>query len=311
MGTDLRILVTGAAGLLGAHVCAHFARRAVVVGTDRHEWWGDFPIDFAVGDLTDARFRSELLRTAAPDLIVHCAAMVNVDACEEQPADAYRLNAELTGALAREAPAKALFVYITTDGLFKGDRRFTTETDLPCPRTVYGRSKLHGEWEVQILRDRHLIIRTNFYGWSSGRKSSAVEWLYNALERREPITLYDDFYFTPLYVSDLVDRLHLLIERERHGTFHLVGAERVSKYEFGVRLAQAAGLSTEQVKRGSIRDAVWRAPRPHDMSLRSVRFEEATGHSLPDLESGLVRLIADRGSPLSARSQLSAAIAPG
>ena len=149
--------------------------------------------------------------------------MTNVDACERDPALAYASNADITRDIARAVPAGCLLVYIATDGIFVGDSPFATEESLPCPRTVYGRSKLHGEWNVKQATDNHLIVRTNFYGWSSGRKQTFAEWLYHSLDRGQPITLFDDFFFTPIYVVDLVVRLRLLIEGGHRGTFHLCG----------------------------------------------------------------------------------------
>jgi dTDP-4-dehydrorhamnose reductase len=295
------VLVTGASGLLGAHVVTALAGTHDVTGVDRHPWWGESVGRHLTGDLADEGFLADSVSRSSPEVVVHCAAMINVDACEEHPALAYAANAGLTDRLARAVSPSCLFVYVTTDGVFKGDVPFCTERDLPCPRTVYGRSKLHGEWNVQLATNNHLIIRTNFFGWSSGLKVSSAEWLYHALERRQSITLFDDFFFTPLYVVDFVTRLNLLIEGGHRGLFHLVGRDRVSKVEFGQLLAQAARFSMDSVSRGSIDDAPLKAPRPRDMSLRSERFERETGVALPSCKSGIERFVADHEVQLRSR----------
>jgi dTDP-4-dehydrorhamnose reductase len=212
------------------------------------------------------------------------------------------MNAALTKDLARGVPLGCRIVYITTDGVFDGTVPFRVESDLPCPRTVYGRSKLHGEWDVQLSGRPHLIVRTNFYGWSSGVKSSAAEWLWRQLESKQPVTLFDDFYFTPLYVMDLVERIVSLVNANAEGIVHVVGAERVSKLGFGQALAAVAGLSTSEVKAGSIETAALLAPRPRDMSLRSNRIDALIGMSPPALETGLRRFVADRHLSLEARA---------
>jgi dTDP-4-dehydrorhamnose reductase len=280
---------------------AALSRRHNIVGIDRHPWWGDQPVEVCTGDLASHKFIADTVTRVAPDVLIHCAAMVNVDACERNPALAYACNAGITRDLARAVSPDCLFVYITTDGIFKGDAPFATEELLPCPRTVYGRSKLHGEWEVELATKNHLIVRTNFYGWSSGRKRTAAEWLYHALETGQPITLFDDFFFTPIYMLDFVERLELLIEGGHRGIVHLCGGERVSKYDFGALLAKLAGLSMESVRRGSIEDAGLAAPRPKDMSLSSERFRRLTGVDVPGCMAGLRRFLADRGRTLSAR----------
>lgn len=299
----MNVAITGACGLLGAHLAAALSARHRVVGFDRHPWWGSRPIEVWQGELADADARRAFLASASPDLLVHCAALANVDECEKRPAEAQFVNGTLTGLIAREAPRHCLVVYITTDGIFRGDASMMTEADVPCPRTAYGRSKLLGEWETQLARDNHLIVRTNFYGWSAGLKSTSAEWLYAALEGGEDITLFHDFWFTPIYVVDLVERILALVAGRHTGTFNLVGGERVSKYDFGMRLAAAAGLSTARVRRGSIADAPLLAPRPRDMSLSSAKLEAVLGMPAPDCVSGLSRFVADRGRPLEERFQ--------
>ena len=297
----MNILITGACGLLGSHITAALARNHNVVGIDRHPWWGDQPVNMLLGELGAPGFIREAINAVAPDILIHCAALANVDACEQDPSRAYICNADITRDLARAVSPDCLVVYITTDGIFMGDTSFATEESLPCPRTVYGRSKLHGEWNVKQAANNHLIIRTNFYGWSSGRKQTSAEWLYHALETGETITLFDDFFFTPIYVVDFVVRLELLIEGGHRGIFHLCGKERISKYQFGSWMAEAAGLSMRSVRRGSINDVPLFAPRPKDMSLSSERFRRLSGVDVPGCTAGLQRFLADRERPLSER----------
>ena len=297
----MRILITGACGLLGAHLMACLSRQHEVRGVDRHPWWGDKPADVVMGDLTVPGFLIHIVEETLPNVLIHCAAMANVDACEQNPTVAYTVNAMVTQRLVQTVSPACLVVYISTDGLFRGTSPFATEEQLPCPRTVYGRSKLHGEWEVQQATDNHLIIRTNFYGWSSGRKQTAGEWLYDALEKGHSMTLVDDFFFTPIYVVDLARRLEILIQQEHRGIFHVAGKERVSKSQFGILLAEAAGFSLKNVRRGSLSDAPLVASRPRDMSLDSSRFHRLVGVEAPDCLAGLRCFLKDRSRLLSAR----------
>jgi dTDP-4-dehydrorhamnose reductase len=298
------ILVTGACGLLGAHVVAALSSDHRMVGIDRHSWWGSRPLDVVSGDLLSDTFVTETVRRVAPSIVVHCAAMVDVDACERQPDLAEACNARMTRTLVRAAGPDALFVYITTDGIFQGDRPFMTEADAPNPRTVYGWSKLHGEQEVQAAGDNHLIVRTNFYGWSSGRKKTSAEWLYRALVAGEAITGFMDFYFTPIYVVDFVERLRMLMASRHRGVFHLCGADRVSKYDFATTLAAEAALSTAGIGRGSIETANLVAPRPKDMSLSSEKFCRSIGAAVPGCTEGIRRFLAHRQVGLEDRFAL-------
>jgi dTDP-4-dehydrorhamnose reductase len=308
----MNVAITGACGLLGGHLAARLSADHRVVGFDRHPWWGSRPIELHRGDLTDDVARNAFVEDARPELLIHCAAMVNVDACEARPADAYLANGTVTGRLVRGLPLGCRVVYVTTDGIFRGDRAMLTESDLPCPRTVYGRSKLHGEWETALTTDNHLIVRTNFFGWSSGAKATSAEWLYHALSSRDPINLFDDFFFTPLYVVDLVESILDLVAGGHTGTFNVVGADRVSKYQFGECMAQAGGLSFDGVSRGSIAAAALLADRPRDMSLSTEKIAHALGHLMPSCSAGVRRFIADRRRTLEERVAESrpAALAP-
>lgn len=298
----MRVLVTGASGLLGAHALAFFSgRHEETLGVDRNPAWGDRPAQLEQGDLTDPAFAQGVVRCFEPDILIHCAAMADVDGCERDPARADLYNTRMTRHLARSVSLHCQFVYISTDGLFKGDSSFTTEETPPSPRTVYGRSKLAGEREVQMATENHLILRTNFYGWSSGRKKTAGEWLYQALKEAAPITLFDDFYFTPIYVADFIERLEVLLETRVKGIFHLCGRDRVSKLEFGTRVAERAGFPQSGIRRGSIRTAGLLADRPSDMSLDSGLFRRVTGLELPGCDEGIDRFLKDRETPLSQR----------
>ena len=297
----MKILVTGASGLLGSHVLSFFSGRHEILGADRNPAWGDRPARLEQGDLTDPGFAQGVVRRFEPDLLIHCAAMADVDGCERDPARADLYNARMTRHLVTAVSPRCLVVYISTDGLFRGETPFTTEETPPSPRTVYGRSKLAGEREVRQATENHLILRTNFYGWSSGRKKTAGEWLYQALRDAAPITLFDDFYFTPIYIVDFIERLEALLETGVKGTFHLCGRDRVSKLEFGIRMAELAGFPRTGIRPGSIRTAGLLADRPADMSLDSGLFRRVTGLGVPGCEEGIRRFLRDREIPLSRR----------
>lgn len=280
---------------------AALSRRFEVVGLDRNPWWGDEPLEVVAGDLGDPAFVQRVVAHVDPQVTIHCAALANVDTCEQDPALAYASNVGLTEHVVRALPTGCLMIYLSTDGVFKGENPFATEDDLPCPRTVYGQSKVQGERVVAQATDHHLIVRTNFYGWSSGRKKTAGEWLYHSLVTQRPITLFTDFFFTPIYVVDLVERVMGLLDGSYRGTIHLAGRDRLSKYDFGSLLAKAGQLSMANVRAGSMDSTPLLAPRPKDMSLSSQRFVQLTGLEVPDGLSGVQRFLADRGRPMSQR----------
>jgi len=295
------VLITGACGLLGAHLTAALSRGYRVTGVDRHPWWGDQPVELLIRELSAPGVVPDLIRSITPEMLIHCAAMVDVEACERQPELAFACNAGLTRTLVRSVGPDCLFVYISTDSLFHGTAPFVTEAEAPSPKTAYARSKFQGEQEVAQATPNHLIVRTNVYGWSSSRKETSAEWLYRCLHSDERIRLFTDIFFTPIYVVDVVERLSRLLESGFRGLIHLAGRDRVSKYEFGSLLAAAAGFRMQHVQRASVDRSGLTALRPKEMSLSSQRFQSVTGLDLPGCLEGLQRFLVDRERPLNAR----------
>lgn len=293
--------MTGACGLLGAHLLECLSSRHSAVGTDRNPWWGGSPQNLLTGDLQDPVFLKKIIREVAPEVLFHCAALTDLEACERDPQAAHAINARLPQSILSLLPPGCLFVYISTDAVFGGMRPMAGEEDAPSPCNAYGRSKQEGEELVRKGWTDALVIRTNFYGWSSGRKKTFAEWLWGALERGEPITLFEDFFFSPIYVADLAERLEILMGKGQRGLVHLGGRDRVSKSGFGMRLAELAGFPTTHVRTGSVKDSILAAPRGGDLSLDSSRFFRLTGSQVPSCLDGLHRFVRDKNSPLGLR----------
>jgi dTDP-4-dehydrorhamnose reductase len=301
----VRVAVTGVSGLLGAYLAAAFRADNNVHGMDRNAWWGDWPLAVSRGDLEDDRFVRETLRGIQPDVLIHCAGTANVDAAEKDPASAMEHNKGITQRLLDHLPSSCLFVYLSTDSVFSGRSHLRGEEEQPVPVNVHAKTKLDAERVVSEF-PFHLIIRTNFYGWSSGRKKTAAEWLYRALKHQENITLFDDFFFTPIYAADLSGFLVRMIQQGARGLFHIAGRDRVSKYEFGAIMAHEMKASMDRVARGSIADMSLGAPRSSEIALASGKAEQFLGEKMPSCEDGIRRFLADRDRPLSERLRTNA-----
>ena len=296
----MNIAITGASGLLGAHLVAGLMTKHEVFGLDRHAWWGERNLPFFMGDLLDPAFLDVAIPACQADVLIHCAGTTDVDGCQRDPAQAMKFNAGLTRDLVRRIPESCLFIYISTDSVFSGNSSFWKETDAPSPCNVHGSTKLEGEREA-AKHSRHLILRTNFYGWSSGRKKTSAEWMVNALKNGDAITLFDDFFFSPIYVADLVQLVSGMIDRESSGLFHAVGHDRVSKYEFGEMMAEAMKVPMSNVKKGSLSDAKFFAPRSSDISLCTMKISTEMKREVPGCRAGIERFLADRSKPLEKR----------
>jgi dTDP-4-dehydrorhamnose reductase len=285
------LLVTGASGLLGASVLLH-ARglgREVVGICHRHPL--RIPdVKMSAVDLTNRSATREIIMDARPGGIVHCAAATNVDWCEDHPAEAARINVETSAFLAELAQElNARMIYVSTDSVFEGNQGNYSETDEPAPVNIYAQSKLRGEDEVFRHMPGALVVRTNIYGWNAQDKQSLAEWILSQLETGQQVRGFSDIYFCPMLANDLADLLLMMLDRGLSGLYHVVGEQRISKYEFARRVAATFQFDPEQVKATRSEEAKLRAPRPLDISLSTEKIRLALGREMPAVEAGLQR----------------------
>lgn len=292
------ILVTGASGLLGANFVSVARKhdRHLVALTHRYSL-PDRDVRSVTVDLTDQQEVKKLIHDLRPTWIVHCAALTNVDLCEEQPETATLVNTTASRNLASEARmVDAGFVYISTDSVFDGEKGQYSEDDRPNPLNVYGQSKLAGEMAVIEELAESLVIRTNIYGWNVQKKLSLAEWMLTKLEAGEPLPAFEDVIFSPILVNDLSEILISMMDRRLKGVYHVAGSESCSKFQFAVTVADVFGLDRGVIQPTSIANAGLKAPRPRKTSLSTVKASEALGTPMPDLLSGLQRFKLLRGS---------------
>jgi len=289
----LRVLVTGASGLLGMNAClmqaAHFDIHGVVNHTRLH----DVPFQLISADLTQDGGIEQVIDQVKPDLVINCAAMAQVDQCELLPELADRINAWMPGVAAALCKRRQIsFLHISTDAVFDGEEGGYKETDEPNPLSVYAQTKLKGESCVLDSNPDALIARVNFYGHSlSGKRSLAEFFLHHLLEGK-PVNGFVDVIFAPLYVKQLVNILFGMVEKNLHGLFHVVGEEKISKCDFGRMIARKLSLDESLISPIFVRDAGLMAKRSPHLFLNIGKLK-ATGIEIFSLQQGLDAFIAD------------------
>lgn len=291
-----RILVTGASGLLGLTISRMAAQESVrELLPGGYEVWGGLRKERlaapgAIGeafhplyaDLTEVGQIERMLEEARPEVVIHCAAMTEVDRCEAYPADAELLNAQVPRSLARLTARLGIkLVQISTDAVFDGQHGEYRESDPPHPLNAYGTSKLHGEQAVAEENPDALIARVNFYGWSWQGRRSLAEFFYNQFSAGQVIDGFDDIVFSPLLVNDLALILLRMVELNLCGLYHLVSSESQSKFAFGRMLARQFGFDERLIRPASYKTANLRAPRASLLSLRSDALAQVLGQPLP------------------------------
>lgn len=286
-----RILITGGSGLLALNWFAAARDRYDVV-LAFHERMPS--IHGAIGCPLDLGSMDQLLSaidTHAPEFVVHAAGCTSVEGCEKAPDLAHYVNVTLAAHVAHACKARNVpFVHISTDHLFAGTEAMATEETPIAPLNVYGKTKAEAESRVAQACPEALVIRTNFYGWGTSYRRSFSDVIIDALRQKRPITLFDDIHYTPLLAECLVETVHGLLARKASGIFNVVGSERLTKYRFGIHLAETFGLDAASIRRGAFADLPGLVKRPRDMSLSNRKVSTFLGKDPGGLCEHLYRL---------------------
>lgn len=277
------LIVTGAEGQMGRAIVERFAAGAEVLALGRRDL-----------DITDAAAVAEVFGRHRPDVVINCAAFTDVDGAEERQADALAANGLAPGILARAAEAAgATLVHFSTDFVFAGkDDRTWTEADAPEPQSVYGQSKLVGEWLARDCR-RHYILRVeSLFGGPRGR--STIDRIAGGLREGREMKLFHDRTVTPSFTVDVAEAAHTLIVRDAApGVYHCVNSGTTTWLGMGRHIARLLGLDDRLLVPVSVGDVRLKAARPQFAALSNRKLADA-GVPMPPWEDALARYLARR-----------------
>jgi dTDP-4-dehydrorhamnose reductase len=284
----MRLLITGAGGLLGMNLALGAMRTHTVVGLDRGALH-NAPFDLLQVDLVNAGALVGALHDSRPDAVIHCAAMADVDACERNPTAAWQVNATVPRLIAELCQREAVrLIHISTDAVFDGTASAPYgEQDRPSPTSVYARTKAAAEEEVLGAYPAALVARVNFYGWSPTGRRSLAEYFVNSLVAGAEVKGFTDVIFCPMLVTDLGALLLRMLENGLNGLYHAVGPEPMSKYDFGVALARTFGLDSARIIPDTVDAAGLAARRAHNLALSVHKLSTAIREPLPAFSTGL------------------------
>lgn len=275
------VLVTGADGMLGSEVMRCLGRDKNIRAV---------PSTIEDMDVTNLARVQEVIQRERPTHIIHCAAFTAVDNAEKEKLIAFRVNAEGTKNLAffcREQDIE--LIYVSTDYVFDGRKREPyLETDKPAPLNVYGMSKLLGETYIQILLEKHKIVRTSWLNGLGGDYTrNFIETMLRVSETRKSLQLVNDQIGRPTFTFDLALALVTLLDANDYGIYHVTNSGHCSWYEFAQEIFQVAGrtdLTLRPILSEQFRSA---ARRPEYSVMANTRFEKMGLAPLPDWHESL------------------------
>jgi dTDP-4-dehydrorhamnose reductase len=227
------------------------------------------------GDITNRQAILEFSTSFKPDIIFHPAAYTHVDNAESQPEQAYSVNALGTQYLAlAAAKANATLIYVSTNCVFDGSQPYPYEYweyDLPNPNSVYGKSKLAGEWYVQNLLEKFYIVRTS---WVFGNKPEPgkvnfVRRMLEIADEKGATAVVDDEYSKPTFAPDLAAALLQLAATESYGIYNLSNEGVTSRFEYAAEIFRLSGRNQIEQKRLKLADFKRPAPPLYNTSLKN------------------------------------------
>jgi dTDP-4-dehydrorhamnose reductase len=284
----LNVLITGSKGQLGNELID-------ILQTGKSEIGSISPVytdaeitgvDIDVLDITDIRAVSAFVDAKSFDLIINCAAMTDVDACESNYETAMKVNAVGARNMAWAADrAGAKIVYISTDYVFDGKASAPyCEWDLPAPATIYGKSKLLGERYVRETCVHSFIVRA---AWLYGRVgNNFVRTILKLAGEKERIQVVNDQVGNPTNAGDLAHHILKIAVADEYGVYHCTGGGVCSWYDFAAEIVRLAGLPCEVVP-CTTEEFPRPAPRPAYSAMEHLALRAGVGDEMRAWEDAL------------------------
>ena len=292
------LLITGASGFLGGYACRLLSPDWQIWGTHHTQ-----PVTLPTGDsialdLTHEPSIDAVWRRVKPDAVIHTAALSKANQCQQFPDRSYRVNVLGAVHLAKRCARHAVpLIFTSTDLVFDGTTPPYDEAALPAPLNTYGRHKALAETQILAAYPEATVCRLPLlFGTQTPTATCFLQDFLATIAAGQPLTLFTDEIRTPAAVTDVVQGLRLALEQNLTGLLHLGGPQRLSRYEFGLLMADSFGLPTAALTPCRQSAIALATPRPPDVSLNSQKAF-ALGYTPQNMETAL-QAISD-ASPLT------------
>lgn len=282
----MKYFITGGSGLLGERLAA--------VSNDNDELTlvhNNNPSDNTIKcDITNEKEVKTVVEKENPDVIIHCAAMTNVDLCEEESKLAYQVNGDGTGFLAKAAnDINAKIIYVSTDFVFDGERGYYKEDEKVNPLGIYAKSKYEGEVQLAKYSDDWAVARVSvLYGWH--KRLNFTTWVINELRQKNEINIVTDQINSPTLADNAAEAIFKIAQKDKNGIFHTAGNDAINRFDFTRKIADAFDLDDSLINPTTSSQFVQKAPRPRDSSLNVNKVEKELDMKMETCSESLKRM---------------------
>lgn len=279
-----KILITGGNGYIGSNLVEFFDS---VYNVHSLDLTSSKKAKFYPADIVSYTKVWDVLSSVRPDIVIHTAGVSSLAGCEKNPDEAYKVNVNGTRNIIKainSVDKNIKLLFMSSDYVFSGEEGNYKEKDKSSPKTVYGMHKIKSEGDIMSSLKSFIIVRSaNVYG----RGGNFFNFLVNNLQKNITDGYFCDTFYTPTYIDYLTSSIQELVQNDYKGVIHIAGKERLSRYSFALKVAQALGKSSKllkksnQPKSGSI---------AKDSSLDSSYSRTVLTNHFPTIEQSLYYL---------------------
>ncbi len=240
-------------------------------------------------DITDGLAIQQVLAESRPDVVIHAAAMTQVDDCELDKITCYNINVTATRFLVEASKeVRTRIIYISTDFIFDGEAGPYKEDDEPKPLNYYGSTKLSAETEIIESGLEWSIIRTVLViGTAVGTRSNIISWVRDKLTKGEKIKVVDDQFRTPTFTEDLAKGILLVVEKKATGIYHISGKDLLTPYQIALKTADHFHLDHSLIEKADVTSFSQPAVRPPRTGFYIDKARKDLGYEPLSFDEGL------------------------
>lgn len=287
-----KILVTGGSGFIGGHIIQLANKKYKVSATYHNNVIKQKNIQTYQIDLSQNKNLNPLLDKIKPTVVIHTAAISNLDDCEKDHKLAQRINVEATDTIANWSKKNnAKFIFTSSDMVFDGKRGNYREDDFVNPLSFYGQTKVQCEQKISQMNFNSVIVRVALtYGFGISKQNTFFEKMISSIKNKESVSLFCDQFRTPILVNNLAEAILELAENEFFGILNLSGGDRMSRWDFGLLASKILGLPSNKIIKSSMLDFSGAASRPRDISMKNDLAKKVLNVKFLNCSEGLLQL---------------------